>query len=326
MNYISIRSYLKALPFILFSFALGCSSEEVVEQTKEEIFSVKESSSTLIQPSAVASQPLPDLMYSLAKLHLSPLLSIDSISFYKMCDDFQLDVNHLENREKYVLFFLTHKLFTAQGATTGSMGNILRIPYYWHYSNPNPRHKIKFTSNGEWLKNTPPPLEFKRYPNFAAIDRTPFLYLSDVFAAQPRYYSPECDTFSSFGWCSEREMAYTALLKTLGYRSKIYTMGIHCWSEFLIPMKTKSGETTQIELKVDNTYDLMEWKGVFSSKVSDWEKDLGTIKERFWYNQKASNQIELGRIKSLIVSPSTCERIENNIVTFLNNQRNTIDN
>ena len=39
---------------------------------------------------------------------------------------------------------------------------------------------------------------------------------------------------STFGWCSEREMAFGALMAELGVSTKIKQEGIHVWSEMLV--------------------------------------------------------------------------------------------
>ena len=62
---------------------------------------------------------------------------------------------------------------------------------------------------------------YKKYKSAADADRRPYLYLKDLVSKKNKYYHPECSGFYTFGWCSEREMAFNCLLAIMGYKCKI---------------------------------------------------------------------------------------------------------
>lgn len=85
--------------------------------------------------------------------------------------------------------------------------------------------------------------------------------------------------FSSFGWCSEREMAFKAWLNLRGIKSTVCFKGVHVWNE--ITLKNLRGYV----LKVDNTFNEFELlPDSMKTEIDTADKYLK------WYNaQGASN-------------------------------------
>jgi hypothetical protein len=226
------------------------------------------------------------------------------------------------NLEKFFTINILHQLFTSQTASNCSTGEILNIPYQWHWIQPNPRYDIYFTSNKKLLKDTKPPKEFSKYNSYADIDRTPYLFLSDFVYPELKYYSLSCGTFSTFGWCSEREMAFVALTKLLGYQGKVIAEGNHSWSEFIIPLELNNGEFQNFRVSVDNTFNSIDWTQIESQEIPKWKEYLGDSNLARWYNQKAKSKTELRNIENHLVSNKSMLRIENKLVMYLNRKIN----
>ncbi len=188
------------------------------------------------------SLTIPFFFKNLVKNHIKDFVIIDSLAFKEFCLAKKIKNVDSSNVEKYYTIKILHELFTSQTASDCSKGEILNIPYQWHWVQPNPRHEIYFASSKTLLKDTKPPNEFSKYNSYADIDRTPYLFLSDLVYPEFKYYSNSCDTFSTFGWCSEREMAFIALTTLLEYEGKVVAEGNHSWSEFVIPLKLNTGE------------------------------------------------------------------------------------
>ena len=203
--------------------------------------------------------------------------------------------------------YILHKLFTAKTCSDGSRGDILNIPYLWHWTEPNPRHNIYFTENGKPLTSVRHPKGFEKYATWADIDRTPYVFLTDLLAPEPRYYSAAYDTFSTFGWCSEREMAFVSLTTLMGYKSYVIAPGNHSWTELDVTMKLRSGGTRQLLVTADNTFDQLSWT----------ESDPGDRTSR--YNSNAHSGSVLKSLKSFVVSSPASSRIEEEVVRYLEN-------
>ena len=213
-----------------------------------------------------------------------------------------------------------NELFSSLSAENGSKGRILNIPYFWHWVSPNPRHDISFSSNKTLLKATKPPIEFSKYNSFADIDRTPYLFLGDLFARKPKYFSDESGTFSSFGWCSEREMAFMALMNLFKIEGKVITSGNHSWSELIIPLKNNKDSVKNFKVTVDNTFNDIDWTIIHPTQLRSWRIKTATDKFAKWYNDKASSESELKRIKAHYVPKEATKRIEAQVVAYLNKQ------
>jgi len=261
---------------------------------------------------------IPQFFQAVAANHTKDYLLFDS-SYYYYCENYDLDIADSLNQRNYFMVKILHDLLTSEESVDCSKGYILDIPYMWHYQDPNPRHEIYFVATNTLLVDSAPPMEFKRYRSYADIDRTPYLYLSDLLQESPKYYSPSCDTFCTFGWCSEREMAFTALMRTFGFNAKVDAPGIHSWTEMIIPMRTTEGKTIDFKARVDNTYDIFDLEEqVDKAFITKWEKDLGAEGTPRWYNRKAFSRNEADRLNGYIVPKGASERIETKLVNYLN--------
>ena len=254
--------------------------------------------------------------------HLNDFYTIDSAEFNQFCRTNNINNTDSSNIAAYFTIKILHELFTCQMAYDCSKGEILNIPYQWHWITPNPRYAIVFASNQTLLKDTPPPDEFSRYNSYADIDRTPYLFLSDLVSPELKYYSTSCDTFSTFGWCSEREMAFTALVNLLEFNGKVVAEGNHSWSELVIPMKLNTGNIQTFKVIVDNTFNGFNWSIITLNNIPNWEKDFGDSSLAGWYNRKANSTDELNKIRNHRVSSQAMSRIETKIVAYLEKKIN----
>jgi hypothetical protein len=245
---------------------------------------------------------------------------IDSLKVNTFFSHNKISKSDSANIETYYTIEILHALFTSKNASSFSRGEILNIPYMWHWINPNPRHDIYFSNTKQKLSERKPPVEFSKYGSWADIDRTPYLFLSDLVTPNMKYYSSICGEFSTFGWCSEREMAFVALHSLLDIEGKVVAEGNHSWSEFLIPFRLNTGNTQRFRVKVDKTFDDVQWHLIDENELSKWRKYYGNTALIEWYNKKAKSFSELNRIKNHIVPASASSRMERGVVTFLQNR------
>ncbi|MCX6306974.1 MAG: hypothetical protein NT040_18575 [Bacteroidetes bacterium] len=155
----------------------------------------------------------------------------------------QLDLRAQDSATKADFFtlILMHKLFTVGTCKDGVRGAILNIPYFWNYNNPNPRMKI--TVNGE----------LNRYATGGL--RIPCRFLGDMVGSTEKYGYPGIEPFASFGWCSEREMAFACLLSIMKFDARVVAPDNHAWTEILLPCRNTAGQIDTILLRVDNTFE-----------------------------------------------------------------------
>ena len=295
-----------ALFFLMMAFSCeGLIRPEVVPRSLNA-----EASPKVVQLPSIDSLTIPAFFKALIGEHREDFYRLDSTRYLSFCAEHQVIATDTSNRSPYWGLYILHKIFTAESASNCSKGEILDIPYMWHWVEPNPRHAIYTTNDNRLLKNSRPPKEFARYQSMADVDRTPYLFLSDLVAAAPKYYTEECDTFSTFGWCSEREMAFVALSKLLGFRGKVVAEGIHSWSEFILPMRLVSGKTQHFKIAIDNTFDSFHIERIDSKDIPQWERYLGDVQQRHWYNNQATSSAELNRIKKHRVPIRAMSRIK----------------
>jgi len=239
--------------------------------------------------------------------------------YLNFCEKYQIDKNNELNQDKFLKLYFLHDLFTGSGVTDCSSGGVLKIPYFWHWLNPNPRHLILRNSDRVNLTKIQPPTKISRYNSFADIDRIPSLFLSDLCKDDADYFHPDCGEFYTFGWCSEREMSFCLLLSLLGYEGKIYQQGIHVSSKFWIEFNDKDNKLVIIIADVDNTFDTIYWEKGNSNEKSIWLDDFGNGEQIEWYNRKARSEVEIKLVKKIIISEIATLRIENLIEDFLKN-------
>lgn len=190
----------------------------------------------------------------------------------------------------------------------------------WHWINPNPRHSILLKESKTTLDKIRTTSEFKNYNSFADIDRTPFLYISELFLEKEKYTSKSCESFATFGWCSEREMAFNCLLDLMNFTSKVTTVGNHCWTEVLIEFKTNSNSKINFIAKIDNSFHQFSLTKIEPKNIFDWKSKLGNSAQEKWYNKKAHSTLEKKKILSFSPSKESFIRIENAINFYLSKQ------
>jgi len=235
---------------------------------------------------------------------------------------YDLNSESIDSQNQYFKIYFLHDLFTGFSAQNYVSGGILKIPYFWHWVEPNPRHKIVFYGGSINLNKIKPPAEFDIYKSYADIDRTPSLYLDDLLTDSPKYYHEQCSEFYTFGWCSEREMAFNTLLEIMGFQSKIKQTGIHTWSEILLNFKGKDNGIKRIVFKVDNTFDTFEYELIDEAiSIKEWREDIGQGSTIKWYNNKAHSPYEINKVKNIKVNEKASSRIKKLVEVWLQNNK-----
>lgn len=278
-----MKSSLQILIFILFITAPGyCSTD-----TRFDVF---------------IQQLFVEIFPEYEKLYLS--------EYENFTSSYNLDKNIESNRNKYFQIRFIHDLLTGNGASNCVSGGILEIPYFWHWVEPNPRHNIIFLSDSIQLSKVDPPDGFLKYKSYADVDRAPSLFISDLLTESPKYFHNNCDSFYSFGWCSEREMAYNTILTIMNFQTKIKQEGIHTWSELLVKFETNNREIKNIEFRIDNTFDIITTRAIENENyIREWQSKIGSGSSINWYNQKAHSKSEIDIVKNLEVNEKVSARI-----------------
>ncbi|RLD33475.1 MAG: hypothetical protein DRJ02_01575 [Bacteroidetes bacterium] len=303
--------------FVFVLLSLASCEQNKAKEVKNDVVILSQPEPYKAAVYSYDSLSIPQFFQAIADNHMADYMEFDS-SYLFYCRTFKLDKDDSTNLKSYYTIKILHDLLTSKTSEDCSRGDILNIPYMWHWLDPNPRHEIRMVSTGQLLTEIGPPAEFKRYNSYADIDRTPFLYLSDLVQENPKYYSPSCDTFPTFGWCSEREMAFSALMRTLGFNAKVKAPGIHSWTEIILPMKTVQGKTVYFKTRIDNTYDVFDLEHeVDNVFISEWEHDLGNGTPR-WYNRMAFSEGQARRLNACVIPLKAAERIETKLVNYIN--------
>ncbi len=255
--------------------------------------------------------------------HWKDYAKIDT-TYNSFCENYDLIKNQINAKKFYTLKIL-NEFFTSKTSSDGSIGKILLIPYFWHWVNPNPRHEITLTKTNQKLNAILPPLEFKRYKSYADIDRTPFLFLSELFDEEPKYKHELLEkSFTTFGWCSEREMAFVALIEILGFKAKVITNNGHTWTETLVDFSNNHQKNTKIKIKIDNTYHKFEWSMINDTQAKNWGEEKESTAMALWYNQKSHDKNEHQKIKQYLISKKVIQKIENIFVDYLNELKKVV--
>lgn len=306
--------------FFLYLLLVNCTNKQKLPSQPQENHNPK--ITTSIQ--SYKAETIPGFFNEVLHQHRSDFKVIYKEDFNNISSQFKIATGDTNNQTTFYTFKFIHALFTSQEAADCSKGEILNIPYLWHWVIPNPRNEVYMISKKEKLSKIEPPNEFYAYKNYADIDRTPFLFLGDLFSERPSYYSVSCDTFSTFGWCSEREMAFVCLLEILGFKGKVVASGNHSWSEFKIPMIVSEGKTQMFKIKVDNTFNIIEWNSFQDNPAGSWENTLGDAELSKWYNDKAHSDKEKQKIKNFKPYQQSIEHIEKNLVEYINLKLNVL--
>ena len=237
--------------------------------------------------------------------------------FKVFCNDNQLNLNDLNNQKQYFQLKILNDLFTSSSAQNNSVGEILSIPYMWHWCSPNPRHSIVMNENQKNLIDIKPNKEFKKYKSFADIDRTSFLYLSDLMSPEIKYSNLKHKEILTFGWCSEREMSFNTMLKILKYKAKIFTKDNHCWTETLVDFVGNNGQKVKFNGHIDNTFHQFYFTKFNIENQKTWLTDFGNVPLGKCYNQMAKSEIETDKVRTIKVHQNKMNYIENKINIFI---------
>lgn len=242
------------------------------------------------------------------------------LEYELFCSSFNLALNDKDNAYLFYQLSFFHSLFTTNDAVDGNTGNgILEIPYFWHWRTPNPRHQISYISSGDLLTLHKAPTPYEAYNHFADIDRVPALFLADLFTETEQYYHPIVGKFASFGWCSEREMAFVALLEILGYKGKVGNNFQHSWSEFAVEFTTTENDCLTIIAIIDNTYNNFGWQKLPKNEsLVIWQNSYENSKYARWYNANAHAEAQKIQIKNIKVPTAAALRIENKVRAYFN--------
>lgn len=232
--------------------------------------------------------------------------------YLALCVELGLDDVNVANRRLFGEVSFLHDLITGVAAEDCSRGGILRIPYFWHWVDPNPRYSIISLSDSVPLVRVPPASGFERYQSHADVDRVPVLFFSDLVTDEPHYAHEGCGQFFTFGWCSEREMAFVSLMGCLGHQGKVCQSGIHSWSELWCEFAVSDGRLVCVTARADNTFDSLEWLPAPSGiSVEEWLADTGQGADAGWYNRTARSERQRRALEEIEVSDIAAARIRN---------------
>lgn len=213
---------------------------------------------------------------SLDVLHFCAVKYMERPEFVTQYEAF-ITANNLDNDSlnihRYAQIVVLHELFTA---TDSANGSTLRgdAPYMWNnWDNPAANHRLIISRNDTLLVDIDSPTG--KYENFGFEERTPDIFLGDFFS-ETKYSHPQYGEFSTFGWCSEREMAFSVLLEAYGIPAMVEAPGVHAWT-YAIPEFNRNGKLESFYVRIDNTYNQMEW---------GYESDYSSTKLQQWYNKQ----------------------------------------
>ncbi|HUI92493.1 MAG TPA: hypothetical protein VLX68_09630 [Chitinivibrionales bacterium] len=259
--------------------------------------------------SITLAEPLPAFFQSLFQKHQRQILQKFSGQCSQICGKLDIDKSDTSAISAVNSLLFLHALFTATDATDCTRGGILKTVYLWHWTDPNPRHFLLHLPDSAKLVAMKPPKGFEKYKSLADIDRLPCIYLGDAVSSAPSYYHPLCGEMFTFGWCSEREMAFNALLQILGFDCKIKQEGIHVWSEVLLKTARHDEPGTLLVISLDNTFNAVGC-GKMRIKHQTWKDDVGKGGQVKWYNAVAHSAKQEGLVKNIEVSEPARLRIE----------------
>ena len=226
-----------------------------------------------------------------------PLKQALQNSEYKFTGNDTLDM--LVTKLAYMHMLMTC-YYSVDGDTSGGFG----IPYFWNYTNHNPRENITNLRKGKTLKQLPA-IAGTQGASMATQDRTPLIFWGDFVTENPTYSYEHISAFYTFGWCSEREMAFKAWLGVLGIKSIIGIRADHVWTEVELP------GMPGYFLFIDNTFNRFElWPISKRPKLEVGNKYIN------WYNQQGSDKNIQKKLASLTISPKRASFLEHQIMNF----------
>ncbi len=295
---------------ILIIAAISCGNN-IVQKNSNPKNEVRQKSEVIIHQYDAMS--ITDFFHQLALNHQQNFSGQFQLEYQNVADSLHVNVGDTMLYQTYFEILVIHKIFTSTGAFNCARGEIISAPYMWHWCDPNPRHDIVQISSNKKLRDCKPPEGFGKYASYADIDRTPFIFLSEMLSLEPLYSHPDCGTFRTFGWCSEREMAFSCLMETLGYSSKVVVDGNHSWSE--IKLKSfDNKKNSPLIVRVDNTFDQLEWIQE-KSEVLQWDEAI-IHKTAKWYNDKAHAVTEMTALTNHMLKPAAMDIMEKALNDF----------
>ncbi len=254
-------------------------------------------------------------------------LRYDSVAFVEFCEGHNLDSNNDRNKRMYATLGLLHNMITAPSPDNCASDGILKIPYYWHWGPDRPRQHIIWSRTGQRLDQVSPPAAFKRYKSYADIDRTPDIFWQNLLSERPLFYTATCDSFYTFGWCSEREMAFQALLHIHGFFlqeqkyaqpvGRVIVGGNHSWSEVALQFTARTGSPVWVICRIDNTFASMAWRAASDADVRYLKNYTAHCdQECRRYDRKASSYDIHATLRALKVSAPVQQRITTQLDDF----------
>lgn len=194
-----------------------------------------------------------------------------------------------------------HMLLTCHYSVDGDTSGGFGIPYFWNYTNHNPRLNIINIKKGKTLAQLPS----SAGGTMATLDRTPVIFWADFLSDEPQYSYEHISTFYTFGWCSEREMAFKAWLSAVAIKSTIGIKADHVWTEVELP-----GLPGNLFF-IDNTFNRFEMLPL--NKKPPLE-----VGNRYigWYNQQGSDKAIIKKLTSLTISPKRAAYLQHQILTY----------
>ena len=252
-----------------------------------------------------------DSLYEVHQHHFRP---IHQKRFQELCKSQNINPKNRSNQAKLFPMLFYHELFTLKMSNNCARSQIFDIAYFWHWQTPNPRHSIQSVAKNKTLNQLPSLPEKPLYQTYGDMDRTPSVYLKDLFEQPSGYYANGCDSFSTFGWCSETEMSFTLLMEQLNYTGNVELSegGNHSWSSFQMDLVLNDGTSKYFEVEVDNTYDRVRID-IFEERPA-----AKIIKMEKWYDEQSRTAKEINAVKNIQVSKKTSWKIERDILRFLN--------
>lgn len=199
-----------------------------------------------------------------------------------------------KNKTLFVAILLCLMAFTsfAQGTvadllTARAGGDLRRLHEVLRTDWPeNYRGAIPYVTNWDGVRRT---LRKGGRPGIEE-DRTPAVFYRD-WVDTVAYRGPGGEEFYTFGWCSEREMAFAAVAWLWGYEPVIIVRGGHAFTLVAIE---------GVLYRVDNTYGRFEvWDYGYVPRAE-------TALE-LWYNRKARD--EARQLADIPVAPQSWRRI-----------------
>jgi hypothetical protein len=280
-------------------------------------------STLVLAPRPVPGEALPRYLEQLYHFFAEAEARRNASAYAALCRRFGISPADSSGRALFLRIHFFHDLLTGSGAADGLRGGFLGIPYFWHWTDPNPRHRILSLPDSIPLRDQPPPRGLERYASFADVDRIPSLFLGDLFAERPRYAHPETGPFYTFGWCSEREMAFLALMTLMGYTGRIVRAGIHVWTELLCTFPA-SEDSVRLVARVDNTFGTITWARFPEDRdPRAWQEEAERERLVRWYNHTARSPEQLGALRRIVVGPGRAREIREAVAAALASSHGT---